>query len=143
MKYVRLGVIASKEELLSAAHRAAGHRKLQIAGVVESLIASESGGFLIERTKWDKVENGKIVRVTAAWLSVPPENDDPAGCMYILTDRSPRRDETSIWVAIVIEADGRTPVLLKFIDTFTGGAKEEDDLLQDALDRKMRGQIVL
>jgi hypothetical protein len=138
--YIRLGTIDSRDELLQVARAARGNPTvLQLAELLKSVAAAEQTGFRSERKRWDRVDAaGRVHRVGRSALVVPDANEDPAGGVYVYAGGRVSGGH-AIWAAVQVGDDGRKLTLAKVTDRFGGSQREEQDLVQDALDRLRRG----
>lgn len=143
MKYIKLGGSSSEEELISVACGAEGNQKEQIAEFLISVNESETKGPGEFYRKWGRrVVDGNIVQINENTNKLPDENNNPAGNIYIFAGPKPKPGASSIWAAVMVTKDGKELVLLKIVSTFSGDDNDENNLLQDALDRSNRAEIV-
>ena len=138
VKYVRIGQVSSRDELLEVARGSATKELTEsLAEAIGSTANGEERGFPVERQKWDRVDDGRVDRVDEFTTRLPDE--DEVGGVYVFRGKM-NRGGVTIWVAIKVASnDERRITLLKTVDDFGGGERQEEGLVADALDRLKRG----
>lgn len=121
MHYVTVGTASSQQEFGAVTAALKGERLYQAAELLPSLAAIEREGFAGQSALWEEVSNEPTIKV---YFGIPERGSE----------------ETAIWAAIEIGADGKSVTLLKITDAYTGGTNESNDLLADAIHRRDRSK---
>lgn len=128
--------VSSQDELIAVVRCAEGFaERRHVIELCKMLEGAEARGFASERKRCDVVSNGVVHRVRGSDRYLPASAIDHAGMVFVFRSGC-------VWAAVEVGADGRTLTLLKVYGAFSGNAKEEADLLADALDRQNRGERI-
>ena len=121
MNYIRLEHASSELELRAVRDRAKGNkdRLCEYVGLLKWIEMLEARGIAAEHRRWVPVRQHIDVKLFVG---------------------DPGRNPTAIWAAVEIGPGGRTVTLLKVADTFDNDVRQHEELLQDALHRKERGE---